>query len=786
MTGLFWFNADSYNSVLKAKHSCEQGDDFSKFSWTKYDPRYGGREVIKDNENKVDLTFDFVKSYNLKNSEDQSWGLKIRGKPKKGFENVKTGIVFYAGLEITDPSSGEILTITNVDKKPNGYGHGDVIELSGYSQDLKQFSIKINDGPEKNRHVEVSKAQIPDNRYNPALTKHIELTVPENNIWQARNIFISLLQESLENLNNRFKDGDIPQNLDVLPPAIGLTLPNLNNYEGNLHFIEKLFEGEFEFDVVFNSYNSKNSAPDFDPITFDNLSAKIKNVIAKFNTKFDKIFQFRPPFTAKQYKKFGQDFVSNLIGGVGYFHGNHLVDRQTQIDEEGDDEIGKFKKLVGSPEGPFSLFTSVPSRPFFPRGFYWDEGFHLIPILEYDFDLALEILKSWFDLIDDDGWIAREQILGNEARSKVPEDFQVQNPNIANPPTLMLAFIDILTKASNQKKQQFNFPDLDTPQEIEDFGAIRGNNKNITTDTVSSFHLEHPELLIEYARQIYPKIKKHYEWFRRTQKGEIEEFERSPYSLDEAYRWIGRTEKLCLPSGLDDYPRADVPDVGELHVDLISWVGSFTASMRQFAELLGYKEDYEKYDKILNDIIHNINDLHWSEKDKAYCDVTLDYSDEDIFVCHKGYVTLFPFLLKLVPHDSDHILHVLKLIADPEQLFSPYGIRSLSKQDPYFRQGEDYWRGKVWINVNYLILDSLLYYSEEKDGKSISPETKQLASQLYQDLRVNIVNNVFDKYKKTGYAWENYDESDGSPTGVRHFLGWTSLVVMIMKMPETI
>ena len=32
---------------------------------------------------------------------------------------------------------------------------------------------------------------------------------------------------------------------------------------------------------------------------------------------------------------------------------------------------------------------------------------------------SLDIIKSWIDLIDDNGWVAREQILGEEARSKV-------------------------------------------------------------------------------------------------------------------------------------------------------------------------------------------------------------------------------------------------------------------------------------------------------------------------------------------------------------------------------
>lgn len=68
---------------------------------------------------------------------------------------------------------------------------------------------------------------------------------------------------------------------------------------------------------------------------------------------------------------------------------------------------------------PRELFSGTPSRSFFPRGFYWDEGFHLALIGAWDNDLSLEIFKSWLKLADADGWIAREQILGDEARSRV-------------------------------------------------------------------------------------------------------------------------------------------------------------------------------------------------------------------------------------------------------------------------------------------------------------------------------------------------------------------------------
>ena len=129
------------------------------------------------------------------------------------------------------------------------------------------------------------------------------------------------------------------------------------------------------------------------------------------NEKFNQHFSLNKPFdNSSKFRKFGKEILSGLLGGISYFHGDHLVDRETAFDEDSFES----HQLTGYPEGPHELFTLVPSRPFFPRGFLWDEGFHLLPLLKYDSDLVMEIMKSWFSLIDDDGWIAREQILGPE------------------------------------------------------------------------------------------------------------------------------------------------------------------------------------------------------------------------------------------------------------------------------------------------------------------------------------------------------------------------------------
>jgi mannosyl-oligosaccharide glucosidase len=136
--------------------------------------------------------------------------------------------------------------------------------------------------------------------------------------------------------------------------------------------------------------------------------------------------------------------------------------------------------------------------------------------------------------------------------------------------------------------------------------------RNITSDaTASRFtgvgnrYLESPELALNYLKSIYKPLKRHYDWFRRSQRGQIKQYSRVARSRTEAYRWRGRSEAHVLTSGMDDYPRGP-PHAGELHLDLISWMGFFTRTMREIAEFVGEKEDENSFREIENSILNNI------------------------------------------------------------------------------------------------------------------------------------------------------------------------------------
>lgn len=751
LSGLMWFNIDDFNGLRSMRHFYEQGDLMKKANWVYYDPRFGGRQVINDKQSHINLVIDFIKS-----EDGKSWGVKLRAKPHKGHENIKTCFVWYSALE-SDVTEIDILghekmsglLSLDMERDPDS-AYSEPIRLGGASEDLGLFSITINDGPSTNKHP---KPQAKGRDIDSSLTHHVSLRIPNDQIWQAKDIFVTLLQDSLQQLAEERKQ-------EQIPPFQSFTLRDLNKFDGNTHFIQKVYEGECEFDIIFENAMT----PNHDKITTENFKSKLEIVLNKFHNKFSEKFSLKAPFDTEEYQPFAKEIVSGLLGGISYFYGNHLVDRETEFDDEG---FEKFE-LMGKFEGPHELFTLVPSRPFFPRGFLWDEGFHLLPLLDYDSDLALEIIQSWFNLIDEDGWIAREQILGPESRARVPTDFQTQSPHIVNPPTLMLVFTYLL---NNLQK------DIDSPKVVEDYGSF-------TKDNLGDIVLNNPEVLTNYTKSIYPKLKSHYEMFRRTQKGFLEDLGRS--SDLEAYRWRGRTVTHCLASGLDDYPRPLPPDIAELNVDLLSWIGVMTRSIKLIALVLDNEDDYQYYDTIENQIVENLNSIHWSEENGLYCDVSANEDDEEVHVCFEGYVSLFPFITKMMRSDDyERLEKIVDAISNPEGLWSDYGIRSISKSDPTYKTGEDYWRSPIWININYLVLDSLKHYYDDA-SVSIPESLKTKLATTYHDLRLNLVNNIFKEWKRTGFVWEQYDDMTGEAKGAKNFLGWTSSVVLMMKLPENL
>ncbi|XP_048456331.1 mannosyl-oligosaccharide glucosidase [Rhincodon typus] len=507
----------------------------------------------------------------------------------------------------------------------------------------------------------------------------------------------------------------------------------------------------FEVEVLFESESFTDRSSRLAGEIFTNELERWKQA---FDEKFNTIFKLSDKGFSPQQTKFAKAVFSNTIGGMGYFYGQSYV--QSIYNEY----------PLPYLEGP--LYTAVPSRSFFPRGFLWDEGFHQLLISKWNPSISREVIGHWLDLMNVEGWIPREQILDNEARSKVPAEFIVQRNENANPPTLFLTIQKL----------------------IEDL------NGHLTKEDNS------------YLKRLFPRLKTWYDWYNSTQVG----------SLPSTYRWRGRDTDTnlflnpkTLTSGLDDYPRASHPSEDERHVDLRCWMTLASKIMTDIAKIIGEAhQDYQDmYEKLSDNSL--LQELHWSEDLKAFSDYgnhtqSIILEREKIYVppgqprqhvqparlirsVRKqpklqyvnafGYVSLFPFLLQILQPDSPKLLHILNDIRDDEKLWTPYGLRSLSKSNPlYLKRNTEYdppyWRGPIWINMNYLVVRALHFYSTQNGPY------QEMAVTLYQELRTNLISNMYKQFVQTGYLWEQYNDSTGKGQGSHPFTGWSSLIVLIM------
>lgn len=222
-------------------------------------------------------------------------------------------------------------------------------------------------------------------------------------------------------------------------PALLFALPNQANSDATMFAFQKTYEGRWGVDIFFDAQDSPArldcewwltvrallSALLDGELTSTlradaSLSAALDASSFAYQQRFDSLFpQIASSFSGRQ-REFAHAITANLIGGIGHWSGPSIVDRS--FSQEWDaDSSGSAPAKSPQLTAPRELFSATPSRSFFPRGFYWDEGFHLALIGAWDNDLSLEIFRSWMSLADEDGWIAREQILGDEARSRVSQ-----------------------------------------------------------------------------------------------------------------------------------------------------------------------------------------------------------------------------------------------------------------------------------------------------------------------------------------------------------------------------
>lgn len=83
----------------------------------------------------------------------------------------------------------------------------------------------------------------------------------------------------------------------------------------------------------------------------------------------------------------------------------------------------------------------------------------------------------------------------------------------------------------------------------------------------------------------------------------------------------------------------------------------------------------------------------------------------------------------------------------------------------------------MWLGMNYLTLYALEHYAALPGPHS---RTARLA---HFSLRRTLLNTVGFEYKRSGYLWEQYDDSTGRGQGSHPYTGSTALIATMLMGP---
>jgi mannosyl-oligosaccharide glucosidase len=794
--GLMWLDPLRQDALTNIRHQAEMRDGLSQYGWLAHDGEGFGRQGILDEG--LNITTSWVK--NTRSSSSTTTNSNNKGEDSEGSsvwsarvvahrrtvrqnqdtqEEEEAAISFFVYIATEDGSAIQLNTDNLAEIVSNFDVSGAV--MNGNTNAIGKWKLHLN--VPSNKLTSLSANNGDDNNND-------EETDKNNKILKRPSIvetsFMGIRTPHLHNLTESVHEGLIrslyAQN-DAGREYQTLSLPNLVDPGSNVVVIQITAMVPTTLDIAFSQYNSDNTnsgSKEGSVIVGGELTSRLAAAEIAFNTRFESTFgKLNKPAGTNSAARAA---LSNLLGGMGYWYGHSLVKLKKQhspqapssssknIKSRNNQEEEEILKMWDTP-----LYSATPSRSFFPRGFLWDEGFHQLLVQKWNPALSRDALAHWLDLMTASGWIPREQILSEEARARVPSEFIAQSPDAANPPALFLPLAEMAERVVVAQAQKKN-----------------NNNESIGENIDSSNDLE-------FLKAAWPRLRTWFVWYNESQAGPVAG----------SFRWRGRVDgdrelnPKTLTSGLDDYPRASHPSSEERHLDLRCWMALAAHSLASVGAAVGAPEneiaEFRAFAAHLDDF-EELKKLHWDEKTQTFSDWGLHSENIELiseennnggnngrvvksppslqYVPHYGYLSLFPLIMNLIPNDSPILGQQIALLQKESELWTPFGLRSLSKSSSLYNKHNTqhdppYWRGPIWINVNYLVLRALRRY-EHQGGPYSKP-----AGHAANDLRTALVKNLLEQYNARGYLYEQYNDESGDGKGCHPFTGWTALLTLI-------
>ncbi|MCL0093381.1 hypothetical protein M1O53_00065 [Dehalococcoidia bacterium] len=289
-----------------------------------------------------------------------------------------------------------------------------------------------------------------------------------------------------------------------------------------------------------------------------------------------------------------------------------------------------------------------------------------------------------------------------------------------------------------------------------------------------------------FISKLYPKLKLFNEWLHLTrsfgEKGLFSWVRSDESGVDDSPRfdgirenqapglpWIIRPLRIFMGEVRLDFSRyfphhrlgnLDIRSIEAL--DLNCYLVVQMSSLAKMAKVLGLGSDAKIFETRADTLIRQIRSHLWDQGDSFFYDLG---SEGFIKVpTPAAFLTLFAEVAT-----RNHAEALIKHLGDEKEFWTPYPIPSVAINDPKFSLR--YWRGPVWINVNYVVYLGLRKYGYDE---------------LANELRDKTIRMVIDLYARRGHFFEFYSPHTGDiidllpPKPAKHFVGWTGLIINLL------
>jgi len=230
---------------------------------------------------------------------------------------------------------------------------------------------------------------------------------------------------------------------------------------------------------------------------------------------------------------------------------------------------------------------------------------------------------------------------------------------------------------------------------------------------------------IKFLDWVYPKLKLFHIWLKNNRdknKDGLLEWG----SEDNGNIFIDGKEGGFYESGLDDSPMWIEAEWDENLrcfkmncVDLTSIFCLDSLILSNIANVLGNKKDeiyflkeYEYYKNLVNKFL-------WDETRQVY--VNRHWNGK--FSEEISPTSFFPLLAKIP--DKKRAKLLLKTLLNEKLFWGKYVIPSISKISKYYNPDGDYWRGRIWPPLNYLVYEGVKLYDKNL-AKLLYEKNKEL------------------------------------------------------------